>query len=316
MPPHLNNGNTMYISKSVDMFEKVLLPTDFSSDSQRLLVYVRDIPGVRKVTLLHVVKPPTPSQREFDQDPPIGNPKTLLDEDRKALEKAGVTADLAVETIVQTITQGDIPLTILETAKTEKVSLILMGARAKNTDNTILTRSISANVIRSAKMPVLLMRFPPESGATDGHRNLFSCVLVPVDFSKPSEQTLALVKSIPATGRVILMHVVNDGRSDTIEASVEAAIQAAVQAARNRLESIQQDLAAAGITAEIRVSAGYAPDEINATAERDDVTLILMSPYGEGWARNLLTLFIGSTTSAVIRRVHRPVLVTTGTMTA
>jgi nucleotide-binding universal stress UspA family protein len=306
----------MYISKGTDMFEKVLLPTDLSPGSQRILAYVRDIPGVRKVTLLHVIDPSTLSRQELDQGPKVENPQILIEEYRKALEKTGVTADLAVDTIVKTTPQTDIPLTILETAETEKVSLIMMAARGNDTDVNILTRSVSANVILSAKIPVLLMRFPPESGATDGHRNLFSCVLVPVDFSKPSEQTLALVKGIPATGRVILMHVVNNGKSDTMEASVEAAIQAAVQAARNRLELIQQDLAAGGIMAEIRVSAGYAPDEINATAERDNVTLILMSPYGEGWARNLLTLFIGSTTRAVIRRVHRPVLVTTGTMTA
>lgn len=302
----------MYISKSVDMFEKVLLPTDFSSDSQRILGYVRYIPGVRKVTFLHVVKTLSLSQEEFDQDTPVGNPEILIEDNRKALEKAGVTADLAVETIVQTITQGDIPLTILEKAETEKVSLILMGARAKNTETTVLTRSISANVIRSAKIPVLLMRFPPESCTKDDHRNIFSCVLVPVDFSKPSVQTIALVKGIPTAERVILLHVVNKGKSDTTEASV----QAAVKAAEEKLTAIQQDLASAGITAEIRACTGYAPEEINATAERDDVTLILMSPYGEGWTRNLMTLFIGSTTSAVIRRVHRPILVTTGTMTA
>jgi nucleotide-binding universal stress UspA family protein len=307
----LNNGNAMYISKSVDMFEKVLLPTDLSPDSQRILGYVRDIPGVTKVTLLHVVKTPAPSRQGPDQDPQTKNPRILLDENRKVLEKAGVAADLAVETMVKMITQGDLPFTILETAETEKVSLIMMGARAKNTDNSILTDSVSANVIRSAKVPVLLLRFAPESGAIDNHRNLFSCVLVPVDFSKPSVQTLALVKGIPTAGRVILMHVVNKGKSDTMDAPV----QSAVQAAQKRLEIIQKDLAAAGIPAEVRACAGYAPDEINATAERDNVTLILMSPHGEGWTRNLRTLFIGSTTSAVMRRVHRPVLVTAGQMT-
>jgi nucleotide-binding universal stress UspA family protein len=210
------------------------------------------------------------------------------------------------------ITQGDLPFTILETAETEKVSLIMMGARAKNSDAAILTGSVSANVIRSAKKPVLLMRFPPESEAMDDHRNLFSCVLVPVDFSKPSEQTLTLVKGIPTAGRVILLHVVNNGKSDTMDASIKSE----VQAARERLEIIRNNLAAAGIPAEVRACAGYAPDEINAAAERDNVTLILMSPHGEGWIRNIRTLFIGSTTSAVMRRVHRPVLVTTGHVTS
>ena len=306
----------MYSSKSVDMFEKVLLPTDFSPDSQRILGYVRDIPGVRKVTLLHAIETPAPLRRESDQGPPVENPQILIEEYRKALDKSGVSADLAVETIVQTIMLGNIPLTILEKAVTEKVSLIMMGARAKNTDVSILTGSVSANVIRSAKVPVLLMRFPPESRATDVHRNLFSCVLVPVDFSIPSDQTLALVKEIPNAERIILLHVVNKGKSDTNDASVKAEIQAAVQAARERLEIIWKDLAAAGITAEARACAGYAPEEISATAERDNVSLILMSPHGEGWSRNLRTLFIGSTTSAVIRRVHRPVLITAGQMTA
>lgn len=311
LPPHLNNWNVMYISKGIDMFEKILLPTDFSPDSQRILEFVRDIPGVRKVTLLHVVEAPTPLRRELDQDPQTKNPQILLDENRNVLEKAGVAANLAVETIVQTNTKGDLPLTILETAETENVSLIMMNARGKSTDATILTGSVSANVIRSAKVPVLLLRFPPEYGAMDDHRNLFSCVLVPVDFSIPSVQTLALVKGIPTAERVILLNVVNKGKSDTMDASVLAA----VQAARERLEIIRNDLAASGIPAEVRACAGYAPEEIGATAERDNVTLILMSPHGEGWTRNIRTLFIGSTTSAVIRRVHRPVLITTGQMT-
>jgi nucleotide-binding universal stress UspA family protein len=306
----------MYISKSVDVFEKVLLPTDLSPDSQRILGYVRDIPGVRKVTLLHVVKTSEPLLRDPDQDPQTKTPRILLDENRKVLEKAGVAADLAVETMVKTIMQGNLPFTILETTETEQVSFIMMGARAKNTDTSILTDSVSANVIRSAKVPVLLLRFPLESLAMDDHRNLFSCVLVPVDFSKPSEQTLALVKSIPGAERVILLHVIHKGKSDMNQASVRSAIQAAVQAARKRLEIIQKDLAAAGIPAEVRACAGYAPDEIIATAERDNVTLILMSPHGEGWIRNIRTLFIGSTTSAVMRRVHRPLLVTAGQMTA
>ena len=298
----------MYTSKGNDMFEQVLLPTDFSPDSQRILGYVRDIPGIRKITLLHVAEAPAPLQRESDQDPQAKNPRILIDECRKVLEKSGVASDLAVETIVQENTRGDLPSSILETAETENVSLIIMAARGNNPDTTILTSSISGNVIRSAKIPVLLMRFPPESGATDDHPNLFSRVLVPVDFSKPSVETLAMVKGIPNAGRVFLMHVVNNGKSDPLDSSV----QAAVEDARKRLEIIRHDLAADGIPAEVRASAGYAPDEIDTTAERDNVTLILMSPHGEGWTRNLRTLFIGSTTTAVIRRVHRPLLVTAG----
>ena len=127
----------------------------------------------------------------------------------------------------------------------------------------------------------------------------------PGDFSGPSQDALTLVKGMQGTGQVILLHVVDKGES-------EEEIHATVQAARKKLESVGQTLSAAGINTEIRVHVGYTPDEIVATAERDDVTLILMSPQGEGLSREIRALFIGSTTNVVIRRANRPVLVTAG----
>jgi nucleotide-binding universal stress UspA family protein len=289
----------------MEMFEKVLLPTDFSADSQRVLGYVGDIPGGREVIILHVFDATRPSRRGWDHSPQIENAKILLEENRLALEKGGMKTEATIETIVNTITQGDVPLTILEKADTENISLIMMGARGKNTIQNILLGSVSANVIRHAKTPVLLMRFPPGSNMGEKHRHLFSRVLVPVDFSEPSRYALALLKDIPTTGHVILLHVVDMGES-------EEEIQAAVREARERLALIQKDLATAGIAAEVLVHVGYPPDEINATADRSDVTLILMSPQGKGWTRELRALFIGSTTNAVIRRAHRPVLIAAG----
>jgi nucleotide-binding universal stress UspA family protein len=290
------------------MFENVLLPTDFSPDSQRVLEYLKDIPGVRNVTLLHVVDATRPSRRGWEHGPHIENAKILMEENRQALEQGGVKAEVAIETIVNTITQGDIPLTILEKADTQNVSLIVMGARGKNTIRNILLGSVSANVIRNAKTPVLLMRFPPGSRAGDRHPGLFERILVPVDFSGPSRDVLALLKQIPSPGQVFLLHVVDKGES-------EEEIQAAVKDAREKLSPIQKDLALAGIAAETMVHVGYPPDEINATAERSDITLILMSPQGEGWTRELKALFIGSTTNAVMRRAHRPVLIAAGRTT-
>jgi len=40
-----------------------------------------------------------------------------------------------------------------------------------------------------------------------------------------------------------------------------------------------------------------------------------MSPQGQGWTRELKTLFIGSTTTAVIRRAQVPVLIAAGRTT-
>lgn len=287
------------------MFEKVLLPTDFSVDSQKVLGYVKDIPGVQNVILLHVVDATRQSVKGWTHGPAIENAKILLEENRQVLEKSGVKADVAIETIVNTIMQGDIPQTILEKADMENVSLIVMGARGRNPIRSILLGSVSANVVRRARTPVLLMRFPPGSRTEDEPPPLFSRVLVPVDFSKPSQDALTLLKAIPAAGPVILLHVVDRGES-------EEEIQAAVLAARERLDSIKTDLETRGIAIETRVHVGYPPDEINATAERENASLILMSPQGEGWTRELKTLFTGSTTTAVVRRAQMPVLIAAG----
>lgn len=289
------------------MFEKVLLPTDFSPDSQRVLGYVKDIPGVQNVILLHVVDATRQSVKGWTHGPAIENARILLEENRQVLAKSGVNADVAIETIVNTIMQGDIPLTILEKADTGNVSLIIMGARGKNTIKEILLGSVSASVIRHAKIPVLLMRFPRDSGAMHEHNPLFSRVLVPLDFSGPSWSALKLLRDLPKTGQVILLNIVDKGES-------EEEIHAAVQVAREKLDAMKTDLETSGITVETRVHVGYPPDEIIATAERENASLILISPQGEGWTRELKTLFIGSTTTAVIRRAQVPVLVAAGRM--
>jgi nucleotide-binding universal stress UspA family protein len=287
------------------MFEKVLLPTDFSPDSQRVLGYVKDIPGIREVLLLHVVDATHPSRRGWEHGPHIENAKILMEENRQALEREGVKAEVAIETIVNTITQGDIPLTILEKASAENVSLIMMGARGKNTIQSILLGSVSANVIHRAKTPVLLMRFPAETSAGEKRPDLLSRILVPVDFSEPSRKSLALLKGLRSAGKVILLHVVDKGES-------EAEIKTAVKEATEKLAIIKKDITAAGFLVEAMVHVGYPPDEINATAERAGATLILISPQGEGWTRELRALFIGSTTNAVVRWAHRPVLIAAG----
>ncbi|AGB01776.1 universal stress protein [Methanoregula formicica] len=287
------------------MFENVLLPTDFSPDSQKVLEYVRDIPGVKKVILLHVVDATRASLRGWEHDPKIENAKILIKENQRMLEQAGLVADIKIETLVNTITRGNIPLTILEKAEREKTDLIVMGARGRNTIESILLGSVSANVTRHAKMPVLLMRFPPESCSMGSRPSLFSRILVPLDFSEPSRDALACLARIPAQRKVTLLHVVDKGES-------REEIQAAVGAAKENLAGIAHELAGRGREAEPVVHIGYPPDEITATADRLSATLILMSPKGEGWMRELRALIIGSTTSAVVRRAHRPVLITAG----
>jgi nucleotide-binding universal stress UspA family protein len=291
------------------MFGKVLLPTDFSPDSQRVLEYVKDLPGVQEVVLLHIIDATRPSLRGWEHGPKIENAKILMEENRQVLEKGGTPARVVVETLVDPITQGTVTLAILNKAEACDVSLIMMGARGRNAIREILLGSVSAGVVRSARTPVLLMRFPPGAAAMEKRPGLFSRILVPVDFSDLSRNAFTCIPKKTAPDNVILLHVVDKGES-------EEEIQAAVRDAKKNLEAMEKDPALSGLSVTSRVHVGYPPDEIIATADREDVTLILMSPQGEGWTRELRTLFLGSTTNAVVRRASRPVLITAGSRAA
>lgn len=285
------------------MFEKVLLPTDFSGDAQKLLACVGDIPGVHDVILLHIVDATHPPKGGRTHDPQIENAKILLAENKAFLENLGLTVQTKIDVIVSVITQGDIASSILTTARHENVSLIMMGARGKNSIQSILLGNVSARVIRRATTNVLLMRYPSDKGTGEKScARIFSRVLLPTDFSKPAGYAVALVQELPAVGEVVLFHVVDKGES-------EKEIQEHVQAAKEKLEKLKGEFVRAGFNAIARVHVGYPPDEIIATADNDDVSVIVLSPYGEGWVRDLKASFVGSTTGAVVRRAYRPVLI-------
>ncbi|WAC05912.1 MAG: universal stress protein [Methanoregula sp.] len=292
------------------MFEKVLLPTDFSGDAQKLLACLGDIPGLKEVILLHVVDATHPPKGGLTHDQQIENARILMAENKAFLENLGLTVQTKIDVIVSVITQGDVPLAILETAQNENVSLIMMGARGKNPIRSILLGSVSASVIHRATTNVLLMRYPPGKGTGEKScARIFSRVLVPTDFSKPAGDAVALLQELPASGEVVLFHVVDKGES-------EKEIEGHVKAAQEKLERLRGEFVRAGFNAISRVHVGYAPDEIIATADIEDVSVIVMSPYGEGWVRDLKALFMGSTTGAVVRRAQRPVLIVKDKKTA
>jgi len=79
-----------------------------------------------------------------------------------------------------------------------------------------------------------------------------------------------------------------------------------------RLAQITNSLEAKGIRAETRVLSGIAHQKIIKTAHDRDVDLIVMGKTGVTRPRNVL---LGSTTSAVLRETHVPILTVRNTIT-
>lgn len=286
------------------MFEKVLIPLDFSVHSQKILDHIGEIPGTEEVVLLHVVDATRPSRQGRAYEPHFENVKLLLAEKKESLEHLGLKVHIRLDVIANTITQGTVSEAILETAETEKVSLIILGARGINPIQELLLGSVSSFVLRHAKVNVLVFHSTPEREGAEtvsgsSRRHLFAKVLVPTDFSKTAEEVLSLVRTLPGIKEMSFLHVVNRGES-------QPEIEVFVTEAQSRLEDIKKEVISAGVDVKIHVRVGDPTEMILSVADEDDVSLITMGAYGTNWLREIL---LGNTAFTVVRRAKRSVLV-------
>lgn len=286
------------------MFEKVLVALDFSAYSQKIFDCISEIPGIQEVVLLHVVDATHPSKLGWTTEPYIENARLLMAEKKEALEHLGFKVRIRVDVIVNVITQGTVSQAILEAAETHNVSLIIMGARGINPIQELLLGSVSSTVLRQTKTNVLVMHFNPEREDADAtgdtsHRNLFSRILVPTDFSPSARDALSFIKTIPPVKEVILLHVVNRAES-------QPEIETAIQEAQTRLADMRKDLNGSDIAVKHHIRVGDPTEMTLSVAKEDNVSLIAMSAYGTDWFKEML---VGSTTFTVVRRTRKPVLV-------
>lgn len=116
------------------MFEKILFPTDFSEFAQKMLGCIIKIPGVNEVVLLHIIDGTQYSIHGWTHEPERENAKLLMEEKEAYLKERG----FKVITGVETITGGTIDQRILEIARQEKISLIILGAHQKTSHDFLL----------------------------------------------------------------------------------------------------------------------------------------------------------------------------------
>ncbi|MCU0631794.1 MAG: universal stress protein [Methanolinea sp.] len=283
------------------MFSRILFPTDFSEYAAKTLECIAGFPGARDVILLHVIKE-TWSPRGGGE---IGgalfhNEKNTLREEKHHLETLG--ENLRVTSVVKI--SSDTAGAIIQAAEENNVSLIVIGARGKGTMEGILLGSVSNAVLRRSRTSVLIMRHKITRSLEGKKYEMFcpmilSKVLCPVDFSRFSENAIAVVNATHGVGEVILLYVVSRGET-------EEEIENCYAKAKDRIEAIQSRLAAQGINSRAMVRKGNPASEITKVAEEEDVSVIWMSSVGKGWFRELL---IGSTADAVAVNARRPVII-------
>lgn len=282
------------------MFGKVLVPTDFSQHAKKTMLCLTRIPGIKEIILQHVVNATQYTKHGWTHEPHIENVKIQLEEERKFLEDLGFVVKVSVDVI----TSGDISTAILRKAECESVSHIIVGSRGRGQVKGLLLGSVSADILRHGKTNLLIIRhsIADELEGVAYSRfcpGIFSRVLLPTDFSEPAQKALASIKKIEGVGEVHLLHVVTKGET-------HEEIESNIQDATKKLEEIKTGLANEGLTVKMHIRVGRPADEITSLADREDISLILMSSHGKG----LLTeIFIGSTTLGVAIHANRPLMV-------
>jgi len=148
--------------RSDKMFEKILLPTDFSDVAEKALACVKQLKdaGTKEVVILHVIKKDSinviaqySSIRDFREveNEVEGEARKKIARIEKELKEIGFQVKTRIET--------GFPFNeILRVENEENVSVIVMGSHGISNIKEILLGSVSEMVIRKAKKPVLVIK--------------------------------------------------------------------------------------------------------------------------------------------------------------
>ena len=279
------------------MFERVLVSTDFSKYSQKVIESVGGIPGVKEVVLLHVMAAPGLA-RVWDPGARAEEAKKKLAEEAKPLESLGIAVKMRAEPLVG----GEVAKKIESVSEEEKVDLVVIGVRSKGFVGKVLLGSVAKDILRYGTKNLLLMRLLPIEGGERFEKHssmIFSKVLCPTDFSEPAEDAIKIVKDIKGVDEVVLLTVLS---KDLIDVDLESE----KKEVEEKLAAIKAGFEESGIAASVRVAVGSPAEEIITAAEDEEVSIIAMSSHGKGWVRQMV---VGSVAYDVSNSGTRPVLV-------
>lgn len=278
--------------------KKILFPTDFSEQAQAALPHAINMAAFEggELHLLHVVVlhgPTSPLMEEFSGE----------EEARAALDGLKTGETRVVHAVKRAIAASP---AILDYAAENDVDMIVMGSHGRRGFRRLLLGSVTEEVIRSGRWPVLTIRSGPEA---EGRSPNYGAILAPVDFSAHSEFGLRAAADLARrfSADLHLVHVIDIPIIPEIYGPVAApavdAKRAAAQAGERLAELATQIAPDLEVQTQVRV--GGAAHEILAAAEERGADLIVLPTHGFSGLDRLL---MGSVTEAVLRRAECPVL--------
>ena len=280
--------------------EKILFPTDLSESSLRafpLATHLAELHG-SDLHLFHAYV--LHSLAAIDSIEPYPGEE----EARWALEES--LTDIAWNRVVHSVGRAvHAAPAILDYADEHNVDLIVMRSHGRRGFRRLLLGSVTEEVVRMARCPVLVVRdIPAVEVPTEINR-----VLVPIDFSHHGSMAAGYGRELASAcnANLELLHVVEPAPYADAELSFprlrnEEELRSF---AEYHLAGIAEDMGIKHPTC-VKVVSGHAADVIISESGLTAGTVIVMPSHGyRGFERVLL----GSVTERVLRRARCPVLV-------
>jgi nucleotide-binding universal stress UspA family protein len=276
------------------MFRRALVSLDLSPATEALvssLPGLKDF-GVEEIILVHVAKPVGfPVSQAIAQ---VDHLRQRLARLKGSLEGKGFVVDVSVP-------NGAPAAEVAREAEERDAEVIVVGSRSHSKIHEAFIGSVSWEVVRRARVPVLLQRIEasrrdPEAALEVRSSGLPDRVIHPTDFSPVAERAFPWVEALARRGvegfTLLHVHAVGDD-----EARAEG---------REKLEELAERLRTSGSRdVSVEVRGGTPSEEILALGGHNPDHLVVMGTQGRGF---LPEIVMGSQSRQVVRLASAPVL--------
>ena len=293
---------------------RVLLATDGSTDALTATRWLRHFPlpeesSVLILTVAGVVEPPVRAETLKQlRDAILADARRVGEEAWRLLGPRGPGAEVRVS-------EGEPRAEIIRAAEEWGAELLVVGARGLGGVRGLLLGSVSLDVARQARCPVLVVKGQPKP---------LRRVVVAMDGSPDSLEALRFFAALPLPGklRVRLVGVVSRHRIPPLAPRVaQAHLRAVVaQVERERRSEVEAALerAAAGLrdrvgAVELAIPVGRYGEQIVREATEFAADLVVVGARGLGGLKRFL---LGSVSEEVLRAARCPVLIGKGSQSA
>lgn len=227
-----------------------------------------------------------------------------LEADAEAATEA--VADLATDYdealhVTTTVKRGTPFQSIREYANRREIDVIAMGTKGQSGIDRILLGSVTENVLRTARTPVLAV--PPAADVTEIDEATFERLLLPTDGSDGAGIATAWGVAL-ATWLDASVHALYalDAGPFSSRLDTEDVLDALERRGNDAIETVRERCEDAGVAATGSIEAGSPANAILGSAA--DVDLIVMGTHGR---TGIGQWFLGSVTENVVRQAEVPV---------